>query len=65
MSHPIPPTHLQEFIGFMDAHDHDELPDGAWFAVLETAAESFLTTNKIRGDANDAVHQWLNERSEK
>jgi hypothetical protein len=47
----------------MDAHDHDELPDGAWFAILETAAESFMEANKIRGDKNDAVHQWLSERT--
>jgi hypothetical protein len=43
----------------MDAHDNDDLPDGAWFQVLEDAAEQFMKDNKIRGDANDATHQYL------
>jgi hypothetical protein len=59
MTKPIPKAHQGAFKAYMDAHDNDELPDGAWFQVLEVAAEQFMKDNKIRGDANDAVHQYL------
>jgi hypothetical protein len=55
------PNHLKdEFLGFMEAHDLDDLPDGAWFAVLEQAAESFIKEHKLkRCDENDLAHLYL------
>jgi len=54
------PKHLQdEFIGAMDAANDDDSPDGAWFAMLEDAGERFLRSNKLRGDGNDAAHEYL------
>lgn len=63
MSNPIPQKHLAEFIGFMEAHDFDEMSDGAWFATLETAAYQFMKEKKIRGCNNDAAHQYLRKKA--
>lgn len=44
----------------MDAHDFDDLPDGAWFAVLEDAAQQFIDTNRLgKACNNSAAHQYL------
>ncbi|MGV0128885.1 hypothetical protein [Burkholderia gladioli] len=54
------PHHLRdEFLGWMAAHDFDDMPDGAWFATLETAAEQFIEQHGLRADANDAAHWYL------
>jgi hypothetical protein len=65
MSNPIPKKLLAEFVAYMDAHNDDDLPDGAWFCVLEDAAKYFMKTNKLRGDRNDAAHQYLREKEPK
>ena len=59
MSRPIPKRLRDEFVAFMEAHDDNDLPDGAWFARLEEGACEFLETHNLRGDQNDAVHQYL------
>lgn len=56
---PIPKHLLNEFVAHMAAHDNDDLPDGAWFAVLEEAAEQFMAIRRLRGDRNDAAHQYV------
>ena len=49
-----------EFIGFMAANDHDDAPDGAWFAMLEQAGEEWLLLHPERGlDGNDLAHIYL------
>lgn len=57
------PTRLQaEFMGWMDAHNDDDMPDGAWFATLEQAGQEFMEKHGlIRGtlDGNDAAHFYL------
>jgi len=54
------PKHLrEEFMSYMEAHDNDDLPDGAWFCVLENAGEQFLQEHKPKGDGNDAAHLYL------
>lgn len=59
------PEHLyQEFMGFMGAHDNDELPDGAWWCTLEQAAEQFIAKHGLKADANSATHQYLWEKQE-
>lgn len=57
---PIPPHLWDEFIGFMGAADNDDLPDGAWFAVLEDSAQTFMGIHKLRGCNNSAAFQYLN-----
>ena len=60
MSNPIPARLLSEFFGYMSAHDDDDLPDGAWFALLEESAERFIGEHALRNaDPNDATHQYL------
>lgn len=59
MSGPIPASKMPEFMAAMEAADNDDLPDGAWFAVLEEAAERVMRQHHIKGDRNDAVHQWV------
>lgn len=62
MSNPIPKALREKFNAHMVAHDNDDLPDGAWFAVLEEAAESFMKAHKLTQQwrcPNDAVHAYL------
>ena len=56
---PIPDFKLQEFIEWMRLHDHEDLPDGAWFAVLEDSAQQFMDDHKLKGCNNSAAHQYL------
>ena len=56
---PVPASKFDAFTSCMEAANHDDLPDGAWFAVLEETAAQFMKENRIRGDANDATHQWI------
>ena len=56
---PIPKYLENEFLCHMMAHQNDDLPDGAWFAVLETAAEDFISEFGLEGHRNDAAHQYL------
>ena len=56
---PIPEYKLQEFVEWMRLHDHEDLPDGAWFAVLEESAQQFMDMHNIRGCNNSAAHQYL------
>jgi hypothetical protein len=57
---PIPARLHEEFKGWMSiVYDDDDLPGGAWFALLEEHAGEFMRTHKLRGDTNDAAHQAL------
>ena len=56
---PIPNAMKAEFMSYMDAADDDDAPDGAWFQMLEDAAEAFMAKHKLRGHPNDAAHQYL------
>lgn len=61
---PIPEKFKDEFLDYMGAADNDDLPDDAWWAVLEDAAGAFMKEQKLKGEASDAVHQYLVWRSE-
>ena len=63
MSNPIPKHLMPEFVGHMEAHDFDDMPDGAWFATLESAAQQFMDQHKLKGCNNDAAHQYLAKAS--
>lgn len=60
---PIPERLKDEFVGYMEAFDIDDLPDGAWFAVLEEGAWKFMKSHKLKGCENTAAHQYLIWRS--
>tara|TARA_R110000772_G_C13310282_1_gene440303 strand:+ start:35814 stop:36026 length:213 start_codon:yes stop_codon:yes gene_type:complete len=60
MSFHIPRRLRPAFMAHMDANNHDEAPDGAWFAMLETAGAEFMLKHRIYwGDCNDAVHYYI------
>lgn len=49
----------------MSANDFDDVPDGAWFATLETAAQEFIDKFKLPSyvNNNSAAHQYLRMKS--
>lgn len=59
MSANYPPGYFE----FMEAFDNDELPDGAWWAVLEDGAREANQHFKIKRDPFDAVHAYLTRNS--
>lgn len=60
----IPKRLMNEFCAHMHANDMPDMPEGAWFSMLEEAADRFMTENNLRGCRNDATHQYLNTRRE-
>lgn len=57
---PIPVRLRAKFKAHMEAHDHEDLPDGAWFAVLEEGAQSFIDKFNLKFACNNcAAHQYL------
>jgi len=59
----VPSKLKDEFVGWMEAFNMDDLPDGAWFAVLEEGAEKFGKKFNLKNlDTNDAVIQFLDWR---
>lgn len=62
MSNPIPKALRPAFLAHMQAHDLDDLPDGAWFANLEAAAQQFMDTHQLTEPwmcNNTATHWYL------
>ena len=52
--------HDAAFYGFMQAYDDDSAPEGAWFAILESAGEEWLKMHPEKGkDGNDLAHRYL------
>jgi hypothetical protein len=50
-------------IAALDAANNDDLPDGAWFAVLEDTVEFYNEEHGTDFDPNDTVHQYLRMRN--
>lgn len=46
----------------LEAMNDDDLPDGAWWQVLEDTVTFCNEELKTNFDSNDVVHYWLNER---
>lgn len=45
---------------WLDAWNNDDLPDGAWWAVLEEGAEAYIKDRKLKKtDAFDLVHVYI------
>lgn len=64
-NNPIPVRLRADFKAHMEAHDFDDLSDGAWFATLETAAQQFIDKHRLRfADNNSAAHQYLRMQEE-
>lgn len=59
MRNPIPPRLINEFRGYMDAAEQPDLPDGAWFQVMDDAARDFMRRYNLRGDPFDAREQYF------
>lgn len=58
------PEQRKDFLGHMAAYDNDDLPDGAWFAVLEEAAEGFFKERGLNIDRNDGAHMYIQSTNE-
>ena len=59
----FPMALVEEFMGFMAAHDCDQLSDGAWFQMLEDAAKSFCEVRKLGGICpNDLAHFYIRKK---
>lgn len=61
-NNPIPTRLREKFKDHMAEHDMDDLPDGAWFAVLEEAAGCFMRKHGLTFPwqcPNTATHQYL------
>lgn len=43
----------------MEASDNDDLPDGAWWHVLEDCVTYWNKKNKTKFDPNSTVHAYL------
>lgn len=56
--------HIQDdaLFAHLAANDFDHLPDGAWFGVLEEAADEFNSINGTNYDRKDAVHAYLENK---
>lgn len=52
-----------ELYYFIDAHNDDDAPDGAWWAILEDAVSYWNKEHGTNFDENDTVHAYL-ERGE-
>lgn len=54
-----------DLLAMMIPYDKDDLPDGAWFHLLEESAEEFIKSRKLKGwDANSLVHHYLGLKHE-
>lgn len=49
----VPPVGL---IGFLEAYDHDDLPDGAWQAMIEDGVKDF---NEWQGASVDPFDGFM------
>jgi hypothetical protein len=53
----------EDLVAFMAPYDMDDLPDGAWFHLLEEAAEKYIKETGIKGwDENSLAHYYLNNK---
>lgn len=53
------------FADYIDAWNNDDLPDGAWWAMLEEGVDSYNKEFGTSIDGNDGVHAYLRLKNEK
>tara|TARA_Y100001938_G_scaffold151203_1_gene247407 strand:+ start:23868 stop:24023 length:156 start_codon:yes stop_codon:yes gene_type:complete len=46
----------------MDAHNHDDAPDGAWQGILENAVDIFNESEGTDFDSYDMFIMWVESR---
>lgn len=52
-------TNKDELFYTLEASNYDDLPDGAWWQVLEDTVVWWNTENKTKYDPNTTVHEYL------
>ncbi|MBG89578.1 MAG: hypothetical protein CMO80_22145 [Verrucomicrobiales bacterium] len=53
---------IQDCLNFMDAHNHDDAPDGAWQGILENAVDIFNESEGTDFDSYDMFIMWVESR---
>jgi hypothetical protein len=51
-----------ELYYFIEAHDNDDLPDGAWWSVLENAVTYWNEKHGTNFDENETVHAYVERK---
>ena len=51
-----------ELYYFIDAHNDDDAPDGAWWAILEDSVTFWNKDHGTSYDENDTVHSYLRRK---
>ena len=67
-ANPIPVKLREKFAAHMATHDDPDAPDGAWFARLESAADTFMHTHGLNQPwhcRNAATHQYQRAQQSK
>jgi hypothetical protein len=54
--------HRQSLIDFVSAYDNDDLPDGAWWAVMEEGVEAWSSYSGVSIDPHDGVLEYAKGR---
>ena len=55
----------EDLMYFMEGHDNDNLPDGAWQGVLEDAVHIFNTKYNTTYDSHDSFMQYIEWKTQK
>lgn len=55
----------EELFGALDAVGDNDLPDGAWWQVLEDTVTYFNKAHGTNYDSNTMAHAWVESRGEK
>jgi hypothetical protein len=53
-----------ELYYFVDAHNDDDLSDGAWMQVLKDAVSYWNADHKTNLDEHDTVQEYLSRKAE-
>lgn len=59
--------HRSSLVPFLDGWMHcddDDLPDGAWQAIIEEGVAEWATINRVRIDTLDGFMEYLEARSD-
>lgn len=48
--------------GYLSAHDDDDAPDGAWWAMLEDGVRSYNEQHHTNHDPHETVHAYIAQK---
>lgn len=54
--------HLQSLVDFVSAYDNSDLPDGAWWDMLEEGVAAWSDWAGVRIDPHDGVLEYVEGR---